>query len=102
MFRLPSDPILYLPLIFQIAWVCIGVASWRFRQAWKAQGRDPSELKFRNRTWPFGPPIVIVFVSFMILIQGWDCFKGVFDAVSFVSYYIELPVFFVGLSPPMC
>ncbi|KAI9508894.1 amino acid permease-domain-containing protein [Russula earlei] len=67
----------------QIAWLSIGIASWRFRAAWKTQGRPLSEMKFRARwTWPWGPAFVIAAVSAIILIQGW----------SSVSFYIELPV----------
>jgi AAT family amino acid transporter len=44
----------------QIAWLSIGIASWRFRAAWKRQGRPLSEMKFRARwTWPWGPPFVV-------------------------------------------
>jgi AAT family amino acid transporter len=28
-----------------------------------------------------------------VLVQGWSCFSPTFDGVSFVSFYIELPVF---------
>lgn len=31
--------------------------------------------------------------SVLVLVQGWSCFSPTFDAVSFVSLYIELPVF---------
>jgi AAT family amino acid transporter len=27
-----------------------------------------------------------------VLVQGWSCFSPHFDGVSFVSYYIELPI----------
>ncbi|KAH9165089.1 amino acid-polyamine organocation amino acid permease [Lactarius sanguifluus] len=44
----------------QIAWLSIGIASWRFRTAWKTQGRPLSEMKFRAQwTWPWGPPFVV-------------------------------------------
>jgi AAT family amino acid transporter len=33
--------------------------------------------------------------SFLVLIQGWSCFSPEFDAVSFVSFYIELPAMLV-------
>lgn len=47
-------------LLSQIAWVSIGLASWRFRKAWVAQGRPLSEMKFRARwTWPWGPLFVV-------------------------------------------
>jgi AAT family amino acid transporter len=44
----------------QIAWFSIGLASWRFRKAWKQQGRSLDDLKFRAAwTWPWGPPFVV-------------------------------------------
>ncbi|KAH9983335.1 amino acid permease-domain-containing protein [Russula compacta] len=77
----------------QIAWLSIGIASWRFRAAWKTQGRPLSEMKFRARwTWPWGPPFVIAAVSTIILIQGWSSIIPHFSAVDFLSFYIELLV----------
>lgn len=44
----------------QIAWLSIGLSSWRFRKAWIQQGRSLEELKFRaSWTWPWGPPFVV-------------------------------------------
>ncbi|KAJ3550001.1 hypothetical protein NMY22_g666 [Coprinellus aureogranulatus] len=77
----------------QIAWLCIGIASWRFRLAWKKQGRSVSDLKFPNPAGRFAAPIVTVATTFIILIQGWSSFEGGFDAISFVQSYIELPIF---------
>ncbi|KAI0270056.1 amino acid permease-domain-containing protein [Gloeopeniophorella convolvens] len=77
----------------QIAWLSIGLASWRFRAAWERQGRPLAEMKFRARwTWPWGPAFVITSVSVIILIQGWSSVTPRFSAVDFVSFYIELPV----------
>lgn len=48
-----------IPLL-QIAWLSIGLASWRFRKAWVRQGRPLAEMKFRaGWTWPWGPPFVV-------------------------------------------
>ncbi|KAI5120817.1 hypothetical protein M0805_003213 [Coniferiporia weirii] len=77
----------------QIAWLSIGLASWRFRKAWRAQGRPLSEMKFRaGWTWPWGPLFVIITVSVLILFQGWSSLYPVFSLVDFVSYYLEVPV----------
>ncbi|KAH8998423.1 amino acid permease-domain-containing protein [Lactarius akahatsu] len=77
----------------QIAWLSIGIASWRFRTAWKTQGRPLSEMKFRAQwTWPWGPPFVITAVSAIILIQGSSSVIPRFSAVDFFSFYIQLPV----------
>ncbi|OBZ67136.1 putative amino-acid permease PB1C11.02 [Grifola frondosa] len=79
----------------QIAWLSIGMASWRFRQAWIRQGRPIYEMKFRaGWTWPWGPPFVIITVIALILIQGWSSLAP-FSAVDFVSFYIEIPVMIV-------
>ncbi|KAG6813772.1 hypothetical protein H0H92_007724 [Tricholoma furcatifolium] len=97
----------------QIAWLSIGLASWRFRRAWVRQGRSLDELKFRARwTWPWGPAFVVITVLFMIigtsfsssspcvnadvsLVQGWSSVIPTFSGVDFVSYYIEIPVMVV-------
>ena len=50
---------------FQIAWLSIGLASWRFRKAWIAQNRSVDELKFYVPwTWPWGPYFVVRRVNF--------------------------------------
>ncbi|KAF8170300.1 amino acid permease-domain-containing protein [Mycena galopus ATCC 62051] len=80
----------------QIAWLSIGLASWRFRKAWIAQGRALSDLKFHTSwTWPYGPVFVIITVSALIIIQGWSSVLPVFSAVDFLSFYIEVPVIIV-------
>ncbi|PBK74426.1 hypothetical protein ARMSODRAFT_952065 [Armillaria solidipes] len=80
----------------QIAWLSIGLASWRFRKAWIRQGRSLDELKFRPAwTWPWGPPFVIITVTALILIQGWSSIFPTFSVVDFFSLYIEIPVMVV-------
>ncbi|KAI6038482.1 amino acid permease-domain-containing protein [Pisolithus marmoratus] len=77
----------------QIAWLSIGLASWRFRKAWLLQRRPIEELKFRvSWTWPWGPYFVIVAVSALILVQGWTSIFPTFSPTDFVSFYIEIPV----------
>ncbi|KAJ6558481.1 amino acid permease-domain-containing protein [Mycena vulgaris] len=80
----------------QIAWLSIGLASWRFRKAWMRQGRPLSNLKFHTSwTWPYGPPFVIITVSTLIIVQGWSSVLPVFSPVDFLSFYIEVPVMVV-------
>ncbi|KAI0093421.1 amino acid permease-domain-containing protein [Irpex rosettiformis] len=77
----------------QIAWVSIGLASWRFRTAWVRQGRSLDELKFHAKwTWPWGPPFVVFTTSALIIIQGWSSVIPKFSAVDFFSFYIEIPI----------
>jgi AAT family amino acid transporter len=92
----------------QLAWLSIGLASWRFRAAWDAQGRPREELVFRaGWTWGWGPPFVVIATAAIILsacsrlgdegradtsaVQGWSSFAP-FDVVDFASLYVELPL----------
>jgi len=77
----------------QIAWVSIGLASYRFRKAWLMQGRKRSEMKFKGAawTWGWGPPFVVITVSLIIIIQGYSSFIPTFNIPSFVSLYLQLP-----------
>ncbi|KAG9316460.1 amino acid permease-domain-containing protein [Chiua virens] len=80
----------------QIAWLSIGLASWRFRRAWISQNRSVDELKFYVRwTWPWGPYFVSFTVLALILIQGWSSIFPAFSAVDFVSFYIQILVMIV-------
>ncbi|KAF8637964.1 hypothetical protein AX16_010597 [Volvariella volvacea WC 439] len=80
----------------QIAWLSIGIASWRFRKAWIQQRRPLEELKFRAAwTWPWGPPFVIASVLALIIIQGWSSIIPAFSLVDFISFYLEIPVMVV-------
>ncbi|TFK44471.1 amino acid permease-domain-containing protein [Crucibulum laeve] len=80
----------------QIAWLSIGLSSWRFRKAWVKQGRPLEELKFRAAwTWPWGPPFVVFSVTTLIIIQGWSSVIPTFSVVDFLSFYIEIPIMLV-------
>ncbi|KAF9020623.1 hypothetical protein BDZ89DRAFT_958158 [Hymenopellis radicata] len=80
----------------QIAWLSIGLASWRFRKAWVRQGRSLRELKFRAAwTWPWGPYFVNQLIKSHPPVQGWSSIIPDFVAVDFVSLYIEIPVMIV-------
>ncbi|GJJ11925.1 hypothetical protein Clacol_006163 [Clathrus columnatus] len=81
----------------QVAWVSIGLASWRFRRAWVLQKRDISELKFQGAkwTWGWGPPFVVVTVTIIVLVQGYSSFIPVFSPITFLSLYLQLPFMFI-------
>lgn len=49
-------------------------------------------LPFRNWTYPVGPWLAVILNSFLVLVQGWRSFSPRFNAVDFVSFYLELPV----------
>lgn len=77
-----------------LTWMSIGIASLRFRSALAVQGKTHL-LPFRNWTYPYGPWFVVVANIFLILVQGWSCFSPSFDAVSFLSFYLELPLMLI-------
>ncbi|PHH68189.1 hypothetical protein CDD80_195 [Ophiocordyceps camponoti-rufipedis] len=78
----------------QLSWIAIGIASIRFRSGLARQNKTHL-LPFRNWTYPWGPWGVVILNSFLVLVQGWSSFSPRFDPVSFVSFYIELPVMLV-------
>lgn len=74
----------------QICWVVIGITSIRFRKAIHVQNKD-YQLNFRNWTYPWGPWIVVVIASVIVLIQGWTSFSP-WNTSDFFSVYLELLV----------
>ncbi|KAL1747088.1 amino acid permease-domain-containing protein [Schizophyllum fasciatum] len=80
----------------QLAWLSIGLASWRFRRAWQKQGRKLEELKFHPRwTRHWGHYFVIIAVTFLIIVQGWSSVIPHFSTVDFFSMYLEIFVMIV-------
>ena len=70
----PSSYLVFLTLaelptlVPKIAWLSIGLSSWRFRKAWVMQGRSMDEMKFKAAwTWPWGPPFVVCFAKSLYL-----------------------------------
>lgn len=78
----------------QLSWICISIASLRFRSGIRAQGLEHL-LPFKNWTYPYGPIIAVVLNAVLILVQGWECFSPHFKRVDFVSFYIEIPIMIV-------
>lgn len=78
----------------QLSWIAIGLASLRFRRAIQLQDKEHL-LPFKNWTYPWGPLLSVILNTVIVLVQGWSCFSPTFNAVSFVSLYIELPIMFV-------
>jgi AAT family amino acid transporter len=78
----------------QLSWIAIGIASLRFRAGLAIQGKTHL-LPFKNYTYPYGPYFVVILNSVLVLVQGWSCFSPHFDGVSFVSFYIELPIMLI-------
>lgn len=78
----------------QLTWIAIGIASIRFRRGLAVQGKTQL-LGFKNPLYPIGPWVAVILTSVLVLVQGWNSFSPKFDAVSFVLYYIEIPVLLV-------
>lgn len=77
----------------QLSWWSIGLTSIRFRRALKRQGKT-SNLLYTNWTYPWGPFLVVILMTAIILIQGWSAFAP-FSVSHFFSMYIELFVMVV-------
>lgn len=75
----------------QVAWLSIAVTSIRFRKGLAQQGKT-QELQFKNWTYPYGPYFLVIFVTLIILVQGWSAFDP-WSTSDFFSYYLELFVF---------
>ncbi|OQE15298.1 hypothetical protein PENSTE_c029G00420 [Penicillium steckii] len=78
----------------QISWACICFTSLRFRTSIRRRGLEHL-LPFKNFTYPVGPAVAVVLNIFLVLIQGWPSFSPEFNAVKFISYYIELAIMIV-------
>lgn len=75
----------------QISWLFIGITSIRFRRALEKQGKTDL-LIYKNWTYPWGPWIVAIGTSTIVLVQGWTSFAP-WSISKFLSYYIELIIF---------
>lgn len=75
----------------QIAWWSIAITSIRFRRGMEKQGKT-DQLTFVNWTYPYGPWFVLVFVTFIILVQGWSTFAP-WNVSDFFMTYLEVGVF---------
>ncbi|KAG1593359.1 hypothetical protein G6F47_009137 [Rhizopus delemar] len=73
-----------------ISWWGIAVVHIRFRRAFKAQGRELSDLPFRAFAYPWSAIVAIILTTFIILGQGYTSFTPQFDGVKFVTAYIGL------------
>lgn len=49
-------------------------------------------LPFKNWTYPVGPILSITLNATLILVQGWSSFAPTFQALDFVSFYVQIPV----------
>ena len=76
-----------------ITWFGIALSHYRFRRAYRLQGRDMSALPYRAPLFPLGPLFAMVLCVFVIVGQDWAIFQGQFDWHGIFVSYIGLPVF---------
>ncbi|MFD2613879.1 amino acid permease [Paenibacillus gansuensis] len=79
-----------------IAWLGIAVSHYRFRRAFKAQGKSLEELPFRSRWFPFGPLLAAVMCIVVIIGQAIGAVSdGQVDWVYLIASYIGIPLFLI-------
>ncbi|KAJ2801774.1 hypothetical protein H4R21_002672 [Coemansia helicoidea] len=78
-----------------VFWVGIGLCHYRFRRAYIVQGYDMNDLPYRAMLFPFGPIYACTLLAIIIIGQGYGTIWPEFNAVSFVSTYLALPLFLI-------
>ncbi len=76
-----------------ITWFGICICHLRFRKAFKAQGRDMADLKYKAKLYPFGTVAALIICGFVILGQGYYAItdSGI-DWYGILVAYIGLPI----------
>ncbi|KAL9607398.1 MAG: hypothetical protein Q9167_007688 [Letrouitia subvulpina] len=77
-----------------ISWICCCIVYLRFRKACRAQGISTHQLPYHHPVQPYGAWISLVGFVILTLINGFDVFfPGRFNASSFLTAYIGIPIF---------
>ncbi|KAJ2210896.1 hypothetical protein IW143_004113 [Coemansia sp. RSA 520] len=76
-------------------WLGISLCHWRFRRSYIAQGYSLDDLPYVASFFPFGPVYACTLLVIIIIGQGYSTIWPKFDAVSFVSTYLAIPLFLV-------
>ena len=77
-----------------MSWAAISLTSIRVRSAVKAQEKEHL-LPFKNWTYSWGLWFSVFLNCFLVLVQGWSPFSPHFNAVTFLSLYMELPIILI-------
>lgn len=77
-----------------IAWVGIALAHYRFRCAFKAQGHDLSELRYKAKWFPIGPLLALFLCILVIIGQDVKSFTN-FDWQAIAVTYMSVPLFLI-------
>lgn len=78
-----------------VTWAGICVAHYRFRRAFKAQGRDLDELPMRAPCFPFGDLFDIAACTVIALMTGYRSFSPP-SAVGLTGHYLGLIFTVIG------
>lgn len=79
-----------------MAWVGIIVSHYRFRRAFKVQGKSEDVLKYKARWFPFGPIFAMVICFIVVFGKNYGILFGEMpDFGSFISSYIGLIMFVI-------
>ncbi|KAM0820869.1 putative Amino acid permease/ SLC12A domain-containing protein [Seiridium cardinale] len=77
-----------------ISWICCCVCFFRFRKACTVQGVN--NLPYKSRFQPYGAWFALILTTLMGLLNGLPVFfPGNFDATTFCTDYLGIPVFLV-------
>lgn len=77
-----------------IAWVGIALAHYRFRRAFKAQGKDLSQLRYKAKWFPVGPLLALIICLLVIVGQDIKSFTNLdWQAISVT--YMSVPLFVI-------
>lgn len=77
-----------------IAWVGIALAHYRFRRAFKAQGKDLSQLRYKAKWFPVGPLLALIICLLVIVGQDIKSFANLdWQAISVT--YMSVPLFII-------
>ncbi|WGN89968.1 amino acid permease [Ligilactobacillus faecis] len=77
-----------------IAWIGIAVSHYRFRRAFKAQGHELSELKYKAKWFPIGPILALILCILVIIGQDIQSFKD-FNWQAIGVSYMSVPLFLI-------
>ena len=79
-----------------IVWLGIAICHYRFRRAFKAQGKIPDDLIYKAQCFPFGVFLALILCIIVILGQNYGAFTGSeIDWYGATATYIGIPVIFV-------
>jgi lysine-specific permease len=80
-----------------LSWLGISVTHYRFRKAYKAQGRDLKDLPYVAKWFPLGPILATVLCLVAMLGTNYGAFLGdKIDWYGIAVSYIGLPLFVLG------